>query len=211
MDDLGVDTVLGWRGHTVRDRQGEKLGKLGDLYLDTDDRPAYAGISTGLFGTRESIVPLAGVREEGGDLHVPFDAELVRDAPNIEPDAVLSPDEEDALARHYGAQTARDLGTDDGSMIRSEETATIEQGPMEPRERVRLRKVLVTENVEKTVPLRREVIQLETDPPPAGTIESTEDLDGRPEDVGERRLDDRERPLHDGERPLDEGAPPERR
>jgi hypothetical protein len=65
-------------------------------------------------------------------------------------------------------------------MIRSEETATIEQGPMEPTERVRLRKVLVTEDVEKTVPLRREIIQLETDPPPAGTIESSEDLDGAP-------------------------------
>lgn len=205
MHDLGVDTVLGWRGRTVRDRQGEKLGKLGDLYLDADDRPAYAGVSTGLFGTRESIMPLAGVREEDGDLHVPFDGELVRDAPNIDPEAVLSPEEEDALARHYGGQTTRDDGgTEDGTMIRSEETATIEQGPMQPTERVRLRKVMVTENVEKTVPLRREVIQLETDPPPAGIIESTEDVDGRPEDVGERRLDDVER-LDDA------GAPPERR
>jgi len=201
---LGVDTVLGWRGRTVRDRQGEKLGKLGDLYLDGDDRPAYAGVTTGLFASRESIVPLAGVREDDGDLHVPYDAELVHGAPNIEPGAVLSPEEEDTLARHYGAQTARDLGTDDGSMIRSEETATIEQGPMQPTERVRLRKVLVTEQVEKTVPLRREVIQLETEPPPAGVIESSEDLDGRPEDVGER-------PLDDGERPQDAGAPPERR
>jgi hypothetical protein len=194
MHDLGVDTVLGWRGRTVRDRQGEKLGKLGGLYLDADDRPAYAGVTTGLFGTNESIVPLAGVREEDDELHIPYDAELVRDAPNLDPEAVLSPEEEDTLARHYGSQTARDLGTDDGSMIRSEETATIEQGPMEATERVRLRKVLVTENVEKTVPLRREIIQLETDPPPAGTIESTEELDGRPEDVGERRLDDDGRP-----------------
>ncbi len=75
-------------------------------------------------------------------------------------------------------------------MIRSEETATIHQGPMEPAERVRLRKVLVTENVEKVVPLRREIIQVETDPPPEGVIESTEDFEGRPEDVGERRLSD---------------------
>jgi hypothetical protein len=193
MHELDVDTVLGWRGRTVRDRQGEKLGKLGDLYLDAGDRPAYAGISTGLFGKNESIVPLSGVREEDGDLHVPYDAALVRDAPNIDPEAVLSPEEEDTLGRHYGGQALRTYGgegAEEGTMIRSEETATIEQGPMEPTERVRLRKVLVTEDVEKTVPLRREIIQLETDPPPAGTIESSEDLDGRPEDVGERRLPD---------------------
>jgi hypothetical protein len=211
MERLEVDTVLGWRGRTVRDRQGEKLGKLGLLYLDADDRPAYAGVSTGLFGTRESIVPLDGVREDGGDLHVPFDGDLVRDAPNMDPEAVLSPEEEDALARHYGTQVKRDFGgTEEGTMIRSEETATIEQGPLQPTERVRLRKVMVTENVEQTVPLRREIIQLETDPPPEGIIESTEELDGRPDDVGERRLDEG-RPLDDGERPLDPGAPPERR
>jgi hypothetical protein len=122
---------------------------------------------------------------------VPFDGDLVRDAPNIDPEAVLSPEEEDALARHYGTQVKRDFGgTEEGTMIRSEETATIEQGPLQPTERVRLRKVMVTENVEQTVPLRREIIQLETDPPPEGIIESTEELDGRPEDVGERRLDD---------------------
>ena len=186
-----MDTVLGWRGRTVRDRQGEKLGKLGDLYLDVDDRPAYAGVTTGLLGTKESVVPLSGVREEDGDLHLAYDAELVRSAPSIEPEAVLSPDQEEALGRHYGAQTARTYGgdaADDGTMIRSEEVATIEQGPMAPTERVRLRKVLVTEDVEQTVPLRREIIQLETDPAPEGAIESVEDIDGSPDDVGERRL-----------------------
>jgi hypothetical protein len=191
MRDLDVDTVLGWRGRTVRDRQGEKLGKLGDLYLDDQDRPAYAGISTGLFGTKESIVPLDGIRDDEGDLLVSYDAALVRDAPSIDPDATLSPEEEEILGRHYGAQAARTHGVEeDGTMIRSEETATIHQGPMEPAERVRLRKVLVTENVEKVVPLRREIIQVETDPPPEGVIESTEDFEGRPEDVGERRLSD---------------------
>jgi hypothetical protein len=59
---------------------------------------------------------------------------------------------------------------------------------MAPTERVRLRKVLVTEDVEQTVPLRREIIQLETDPAPEGAIESVEDIDGSPDDVGERRL-----------------------
>jgi hypothetical protein len=43
-----LDTVLAWRGKTVIDRDGEKAGTLGALYLDEEDRPAYAGVQTGL-------------------------------------------------------------------------------------------------------------------------------------------------------------------
>ena len=44
-------------------------------------------------------------------------------------------------------------------------------------ERVRLKKVLVHDEVEKTVPVRKEVIKLETEPPPEGRIESVEDAE----------------------------------
>ena len=55
-----LDTVLGWRGATVIDRDGEKIGTLKELYLDQDDRPAWAAVETGLFGLRQSFVPLEG-------------------------------------------------------------------------------------------------------------------------------------------------------
>jgi hypothetical protein len=48
-----LEPLLGWRGRTVLDRKHEELGKLGDLYLDeATDRPAYAGVRTGLLGRR---------------------------------------------------------------------------------------------------------------------------------------------------------------
>src|SRR4051794_10068637 len=199
MGDFGVDTVLSWRGRTVRDRDGDKLGKLGDVYLDAEtDRPAYAGVRTGLFGTRESILPLNGiVEDEDGDLRVPYDAELIRGAPHIDPEAALTPEEEAQLDAHYRSAPRGDApagGSGGAEMTRSEEVATVRPGPMVPTERVRLRKVLVTEEVPKTVPLRREVIQLETDPAPEGTVESVEELEGRPADVGERPLGEDERP-----------------
>lgn len=174
-----LDTLLSWRGRTVRDPAGDKIGKLGDLYLDADtDLPAYAGVKTGLFGTHESIVPLHGAREDGEDIVVPFEAELVRGAPNLAPDHVLSPGEEFALDQHYGRQADRVHGTEEpGTMLRSEEEVEVGVEEMRPAERVRLRKVMVTEDVETVVPRRREVIQLETDPPPEGTIESVEDVD----------------------------------
>src|SRR3954454_4576866 len=97
-----LDTVLTWRGKTVVDRDGEKGGRLGALYLEEEERPAYAGVHTGLFRRRESMVPLAGARELGDEIQVPYALEQIRSAPNVDVDVALSEDEEDRLATHYG-------------------------------------------------------------------------------------------------------------
>ena len=184
MPDYDLDTLLSWRGRTVLDRKGETIGKLGDLYLDeATDRAAYAGVRTGLFGRHESIVPLARMVERDDDLVVPYDSELVRDAPNLDPDASLDDAEQQRLARHYGtpgvettsSATSEPPDHTREGMIRSEEEVVRGSTEMKPAERVRLRKVLVTENVTKVVPVRREEIRLETDPPPEGTVEHVED------------------------------------
>jgi hypothetical protein len=141
----------------------------------------------------------------------------VLDAPNVDPEAALEPEQEDALRRHYAggeeeaagerggavaagdraveAAQAGDAGggedTDGGDddegvtrergeggpeMIRSEEELKTGTTPMKPRERVRIRKVLVTDHVKRTVPVRREEVRLETDPPQQGRVESAEDV-----------------------------------
>jgi PRC-barrel domain/Domain of unknown function (DUF2382) len=196
MTDYDLDTILGWRGRTVRDRKDEEIGKIGDLYLDEEtDRPAYAGVRTGLFGRRESIIPLEGIIERDQELIAPYDAEHVHDAPAIEPDEALDEAEQRRLARHYDAPPPSSQGgdteTDAGAgeemirsqegeeMIRSEEEVVTGTTPMRPSERVRIRKVVVTDNVTKKVPVRREEIRLETDPPPEGDVESVEDVPPR--------------------------------
>lgn len=176
-----LEVLLSWRGRTAFDRTGEKLGKIGSLYLDDTDVPAYASVHTGLFGRHESIVPLGGAEERDGDVVLPYEAALVRDAPKLDPDATLDPDEEHALSEHYGTQRDRDLGTEDpNAMVRSEEEITAVPGEMRPAERVRLRKVVVTEQVPQIVRRRKEIIQLESEPPPEGTIESVEDVEDQP-------------------------------
>ena len=181
---MDLDALLGWRGRTVLARDGEKLGKLGDLYLDdATDRPAWGAVEHGLLGRHHHLLPLDGLTEdEHGDLIAPYDAELVRGAPDLDPDASLAPGEEEALSAHYGRQVRQDLGVDDepGTMIRSEEEVQTGVTAPKPAERVRLKKVLVTEHVEQTVPVRREEIRLETEPAPEGHIERVEDLGDAP-------------------------------
>src|SRR3954467_10050122 len=102
MNSLDIDTVLGWRGRTVRDVNGDKVGSFGDVYLDREtDRPAWGGLRTGLFGRHESFVPLAVVREEGDELVVPYGADEVKAAPRVDPDVALSAEEEQELYAHY--------------------------------------------------------------------------------------------------------------
>ena len=172
-----LDTVLAWPGKTVVDRDGETAGTLGALYLDEDDRPAYAGVHTGLFRRRESMVPLAGARELGDDIQVPYALEQIRSAPNVDVDVTLTEEEQDRLAEHYG-EASQIVAGDDGpeaEMVRSEEEVSFGVSPPTPRERVRLRKHVVVEHVEKTVPVRREEIRLEHEPPPSGKIVDVED------------------------------------
>jgi uncharacterized protein DUF2382/PRC-barrel domain protein len=186
---VDIDTALGWRGRTVRDRDGEKLGTLGAIYLDeATDRPAYAGVHTGLFKRHESVVPLDGMEEADGELRVPHTAARVQEAPNVDPDVALSEEEQDRLSEHYGAPLRTE--GDEREMIRSEEEVEIGVKPTERKERVRLRKYMVTENVETTVPVRREEIRVEHEPAPEGRIVSVEDAgvqDDGDDDAGAAR------------------------
>ncbi len=187
---LDIDTALSWRGKTVVDRDGEKIGKLGDVYLDREtDLPAYAAVETGLFGTQESYVRLSDAEPAGDDIRVPYEKALVRDAPRIDPEVALTAEEERRLDEHYGAAApagaesaggedapaAAPRGDDDSvEMVRSEEEARFHTEER-PAERVRLKKVTVTDHVERTVPVRREEVRLEHEPPPEGRVVDVEE------------------------------------
>lgn len=89
-------------GATVYGNNGDKIGKLGTVYLDdVTSEPTFATVSTGLFGTSESFVPLQGARIDGDDLHVAYTKDQVKDAPRVEADGELAPAEEARLYEHY--------------------------------------------------------------------------------------------------------------
>jgi PRC-barrel domain protein/uncharacterized protein DUF2382 len=98
-----VDQVRAWLGRVMVDRDSNRLGEITDIYLDREtDRPEWAVVRTGLFGLRSSFVPLAEASEIDGQIQVPHERSLVKDAPNIEADGQLSEAEEAELYRHYG-------------------------------------------------------------------------------------------------------------
>ena len=56
-----IHTALDWRGRTVVDRDGEKIGTLKEIYLDEQERPGWGSVHTALFGSsyRDSVVDAA--------------------------------------------------------------------------------------------------------------------------------------------------------
>lgn len=187
-------TRLSTSGGNVVDSNGDKIGSIGQLYVDDrSSEPTWVTVRTGLFGMAESFVPLDDATEDGNDIRVPYTKDQVKDAPNIDADQHLSPEEEERLYRHYGLssgvvgqvtgqQTDRDLVGETGQvtdrqsdrdanltreagegLVRSEERLNV---GTEQREagRARLRKYVVTENVTQTVPVTREEVRVEREP-----------------------------------------------
>jgi len=95
--------TLAGAGGNVVSTSGGKIGSIGQIYLDdaTGD-PSWITVKTGLFGTSESFVPLDNASVQGDDVVVGFDKDKVKDAPRVDPDGSLSPEEEDTLYDYYG-------------------------------------------------------------------------------------------------------------
>jgi uncharacterized protein (TIGR02271 family) len=175
-----LDTVRTWQGRTLVDRDGSRIGPIDAIYLDDQTgQPEWALVNTGLFGTRSSFVPLAQATPTDPDVRVPYDKQLVNDAPRIDPDQHLSEAEERQLWRHYGLDydrttrrpptgpdtVGRDTSgpTTNEAMTRSEEELRVGTTQRE-RGRVRLRKYVTTEQVHQTLPVRREKARVEREP-----------------------------------------------
>jgi sporulation protein YlmC with PRC-barrel domain len=79
-------------GSTAFDRAGEKIGTVGQVYVDDDTgQPTWVTVQTGLFGTGESFVPVEGAALGGDRVTVAYDKATVKDAPHIREDSHLSP------------------------------------------------------------------------------------------------------------------------
>ena len=224
---------------------GEKIGTVEHFF--TDDRtgaPTWVAVSTGLFGTRHSVVPATEATFTEGTVRLPVTKEAVRTAPSVSSEH-LDPEAEALLRQHYGLDagrsatettspgtgtagttaagtdqapagddtTTRDLsqlpadqspggmrqdtvGVDrpaagdqtmpvsavptppptDGAMTRSEEQLRVAIERYAAK-RVRVVKYVVTEEVQITVPIRREEIRIEEIPLDDGAPAPTGVLD----------------------------------
>lgn len=153
----------------------DRIGTVGQVFVDpTTGRPNWVTVHTGLFGRHETFVPLDEATWDREVLHVPYEKDLVKDAPRIDTDEALTPQAEDDLYRYYrmGTDASADGREDDRTDVAAQHDA-VEHGDTKgpddadaptTGESLRLRKYTVTEEQNVTVPVAREEVRLEPDP-----------------------------------------------
>jgi uncharacterized protein (TIGR02271 family) len=113
---LTTDQLGSVTSGNVVNASGDKIGGVGQIYLDdASGQPNWVTVKTGLFGTSESFVPLADASISGNDIVVNYDKDTVKNAPRVDPDGHLTPNEEEELYRYYGLSGggSYDQGADD--------------------------------------------------------------------------------------------------
>ncbi len=188
---ISLDQARQLQGKTMLGADGDKLGSIHTLYADREDgHPTFATVSTGLFGSRTTFVPLDQAELRGDDVVVPYAKDLVKDAPNVDTDSDLSPEEEERLYRHYSLTggtaptgttgTATGAGHDtsgpntDDAMTRSEEHLEVGTQQVEAG-RARLRKYVTTETETVQVPVTKERVTLDREPITEGNVAQATD------------------------------------
>ena len=92
------------RGAVMVDREGARIGKVNDVFLDRQSgRPAWAAVEIGLFGRRHTLVPITDAfLNPNGEVQVPVSKDQVKEAPTFWPGEALTPELERKMWEHYG-------------------------------------------------------------------------------------------------------------
>ncbi|WP_250038267.1 PRC-barrel domain-containing protein [Paractinoplanes maris] len=98
-----AENLRDWRTEKVIDPDGNKIGELEAVYVDTaTDQPAFATVKVGMIGRHKlAFVPLDGATVLPNAVRVRYDKKLIGDAPTIDLDGELAATDEPALFAHY--------------------------------------------------------------------------------------------------------------
>ena len=103
MDD-GTQSYDDMFGYDVLDADGNKIGDVDGLWIDSDtDRPEYVGIYVSwLLRGKTHIIPLANAQMEDDKIQLPYSEDQIKNAPVFGTDVELTPQQEDEIYQYYG-------------------------------------------------------------------------------------------------------------
>lgn len=109
-------------GRDVYGPDNAKIGSAARVYQDTrTGEPEFVTVRTGLFGTKESFVPLSKADLLDDQLRVPFEKDQVKNAPRIDSGRELSQEEEDQIYDYYGADRTSGRGFEDAAALHAQD------------------------------------------------------------------------------------------
>ena len=166
-------------GYEVYDRNGEKIGKVDDLFVDENDQPEYIGVKMGFLGTSSTLIPmdLVTVAESSGRIEVSVDKATAKNGPAFDDDREITPEYENQVYSYYGLQRSEPSAEPAAygaypSETTDEDELRIQRSEEElragTRERqagaINVRKRVVTERQQMEVPTRHEEVTVDRVP-----------------------------------------------
>ena len=189
------EELMAFKGKTVYDQAGEKIGKFESIYTDLQSgTPEWISVGAGgLLGSKQVLVPLQGSSPREDGIAVAYSKDRVKDAPKVDDDEI-SDEFEAEIYEYYGLLRAGlrqptqtydpnagrqpKSGRED-AVTRSEEEMRVGKHDVEAGQ-VRLRKWVETEPVSEQVNLKRERAYVERQPlnePATGAELGEEEID----------------------------------
>jgi sporulation protein YlmC with PRC-barrel domain len=99
-----IEDVSSLPGKKVSDQQGASIGKVKEIYEAEGGHPMWVEIE-GSFGTREKrtvLIPLARLKDEDGEIGVPYSKDRIGDCPEVDTSDGISAESDRELRGYYG-------------------------------------------------------------------------------------------------------------
>jgi uncharacterized protein YrrD len=111
-------SVAEWQGKMLVDINGEKIGKLQDVYVDIEtDEPQLATVKEGFIGRHLTFVPLGGIQIGPDDLQVAVTKEQVESAPDIDLHGEELTQADESTLYHHFELNYTPIGTESGRRL----------------------------------------------------------------------------------------------
>jgi hypothetical protein len=112
-----IEDVSALPGKKITDQAENPLGKVKEIYA-TDGYPMWVAVemSSGLGKKRTVFIPLARIKDENGELRVPYSAQRIGDAPEVDEGDGISAECDRRLRDYYGIDTGdQEMRSDNNS------------------------------------------------------------------------------------------------
>ncbi len=105
--------MMDWEGQTVLDSEGEKIGKIEEIFLvEETGRPEWALVKIGRLKGHTTLVPLKRAQRVKDAVSVDVSKDAISTAPAVEADGEPSEQQVTALYRHYGLEVPSASGSE---------------------------------------------------------------------------------------------------
>lgn len=99
-----IEDVSSLPGKKISDQAESPLGEIKEIYATEAGYPMWVAVelSTGIGDKRIAFIPLARIKDENGELRVPYSKQRIGDAPEVEGDDGISEECDRKLRDYYG-------------------------------------------------------------------------------------------------------------